>query len=1306
MAYPAGYWAEFVRSNSSSSLVEHAAGNFLWLRTSDGEPLEQEVTATGGRPWFAVGADTDEPDYLGYRVAGNPPRNRWRARKTGEAWLPSENGQQISTIPWNGRATYRFFEQAPPEVAPSFTDDTGDPISGTQGTAITSVTVPEANGSPAPTYAVVGSLPTGVSFDPATREISFDEDAIQPGSGTIRIRATNNVGTKGYDAGYWAELVRSSSNGSLVESTTGSFVWLRTSDGEPLEQELSTRNGPWVAETSDTREPDLLLRLAGRDSFRFRFRKTGEAWIPTENGINANGVSWNGASTHRFFTSTPSTADWTVAYNFASSLPDAVAPTVAINAIPAGDEGTTVRLSAAVTGGTGDAFDYAWAVTGGALDSSTATSPTLTRPAVASDRDFEARLIVTARGTGTVAKDGTSAASTRATRTFRVRNVAPNVPPSATIATAAQTVDAGGTLQLAASDNDSDGTIATRAWIATGGSFVDAAIQDAVWRVPYPTSQTSYTLTYAVTDDDGTSDSDTVVITVRAVPLAEEDLFVCAIDTDRIYLRSGGYGGASWDSGITLPSGVGVPTAIAFDSNGDLYLSDNGTDRIYKRTGGYAGGTWDAGIAPPSGVTGLSGIAFDSQDRLYLSDFITDRVYRKEAYDSGNWDAGISLPTSATHPTGVAVDSKDNVYICDNNGRRIYRRGDYSSGTWDSGITLPAGAVVRDITFDSNDDLFYVTQASARIYRKPGGYAGGDWDSGIAPPVGVGAPAGIAILGVIPNVPPTASITTVAQTIDSGDILQLAASDSDSDGTIATRAWTATGGSFVDAAIQDAQWKAPRPLVETKYTLTYKVTDDGGASASASVIITVRATPTTEPTFPQTIGCAGTRTASTIRWEDDGTVYAIIPSSLTPSGVGQLDLRRLSIELSGNTTVFRLQTAVRGDTGTSGTPGQDLSDNWEKFGSAIGITIDNKWFEFPGPNVAGLDYVLRDTSEPYTYSIRSASVAAEVRRFNTAYRALTIEQCNATQLTLQDESSGATADKALQVNASLSKAIAEVEAIGRPLLINAELSNAIADVEVHGEPLQTDTSLSRAIVEVEAIAEALRVNTILGRASAVEGPFPDGPLKVDTSLGRVIIEVEAIGQPLSVDAFLRSIRAHEEIIPDGPLKVDASLSDIIIDVEAVGQPLRIDALLGRASTDADAHGRPLIVVASLSRVDISVAQSWIGDLPFEFLRRGYTQNPVPNIIPFRPDKGKTIRRRRFTKDAIHFGGNLLMTTEQWNIFKNFYNNTTKAGSNPFTFPAPPTIQDKGDIEVMFRRPPSRIPYGTKWLVNLQLRTLI
>ena len=78
--------------------------------------------------------------------------------------------------------------------APEFADDTGDAISGIVGVAIADVVVPEADGTPTPTYTAVVALPPGISFDAGTRTLSFDEDSIEVGTGTITIRAMNSEG--------------------------------------------------------------------------------------------------------------------------------------------------------------------------------------------------------------------------------------------------------------------------------------------------------------------------------------------------------------------------------------------------------------------------------------------------------------------------------------------------------------------------------------------------------------------------------------------------------------------------------------------------------------------------------------------------------------------------------------------------------------------------------------------------------------------------------------------------------------------------------------------------------------------------------------------------------------------------------------------------------------------------------------------------------------------------------------------------------------------------------------------------------
>ena len=95
-----------------------------------------------------------------------------------------------------GSVTLRDFVPA----APAFADDTGDAISGMVGTAIADITVPEATGAPAPTYAVEGTLPAGLQFDTGTRVLSGTPEAV--GSGTITIRATNSQGTADWTVDY------------------------------------------------------------------------------------------------------------------------------------------------------------------------------------------------------------------------------------------------------------------------------------------------------------------------------------------------------------------------------------------------------------------------------------------------------------------------------------------------------------------------------------------------------------------------------------------------------------------------------------------------------------------------------------------------------------------------------------------------------------------------------------------------------------------------------------------------------------------------------------------------------------------------------------------------------------------------------------------------------------------------------------------------------------------------------------------------------------------------------------------------
>ena len=109
-----------------------------------------------------------------------------------------------------------------------------------------------------------------------------------------------------------------------------------------------------------------------------------------------------------------------------NQLPVADAPSVTINAIPSGNEGTTVRLSRTLNGGAYDgSVVNAWVVAEGTLNDATLASPTWTRPAVSSTKNVAVDLAIGVSGSGTNARAGTRDSAAAATVQAEVVNVAP-----------------------------------------------------------------------------------------------------------------------------------------------------------------------------------------------------------------------------------------------------------------------------------------------------------------------------------------------------------------------------------------------------------------------------------------------------------------------------------------------------------------------------------------------------------------------------------------------------------------------------------------------------------------------------------------------------------------------------------------------------------------------------------------------------------------------------------------------------------------------------------------------------------------
>ena len=211
-----------------------------------------------------------------------------------------------------------------------------------------------------------------------------------------------------------------------------------------------------------------------------------------------------------------------------------------------------------------------------------------------------------------------------------------------------------------------------------------------------------------------------------------------------------GKAGFSGDGGPAVRAKLNLPSGLATDKKGNLFISDRSNDRIrvvdkkgvirtYAGTG-VAGFQGDAGPALKAQLDKPFGIALDEAENLYIADRNNNRVRKVSpegiittvAGDGGFFfmgDNGPAYRASVAAPTGVAVDKKGNLYIADRNNNRIRLvdklgmirtvagtgQQDYngdSETARETNLYLPFGLIV-----DSNDNLLIIDRSHYRIRR-------------------------------------------------------------------------------------------------------------------------------------------------------------------------------------------------------------------------------------------------------------------------------------------------------------------------------------------------------------------------------------------------------------------------------------------------------------------------------------------------------------------------------------------------------------------------------------------------------------
>ena len=184
-------------------------------------------------------------------------------------------------------------------------------------------------------------------------------------------------------------------------------------------------------------------------------------------------------------------------------------------------------------------------------------------------------------------------------------------------------------------------------------------------------------------------------------------------------IAGNGTAGYSGDGGPAISAQLNVPSALRFDSNGNLYIADTSNSRIRKidaATGvittiagtGTAGFSGDGGPATSAQIWQPLGMAIDSIGDIYIADSMTHRLRKIDTTGiittvaGSNSTTASNGPAAATsvgfnNPRGVSIAPDGTFYLAENLSMRVYKI-DVSQ----SALTYPTPTVVG--TSDSTDN--------------------------------------------------------------------------------------------------------------------------------------------------------------------------------------------------------------------------------------------------------------------------------------------------------------------------------------------------------------------------------------------------------------------------------------------------------------------------------------------------------------------------------------------------------------------------------------------------------------------------
>lgn len=172
----------------------------------------------------------------------------------------------------------------------------------------------------------------------------------------------------------------------------------------------------------------------------------------------------------------------------------------------------------------------------------------------------------------------------------------------------------------------------------------------------------------------------------------------------------------------TLRNGLDHPEALAFDSQGNLWVGDGGAHPAILE---YAAGTTASGSGPvttiPTRGVAPEGLAFDARGNLWVAGGgVVLELAATSLHHAPSPARLITTPSLLDGPDAVAFDSQGNLWVANYDNRVLLEFPERSLSTSHPQpqlhVQLPGGAAPFAIAFDTHGDLWVACQ-NDKVYE-------------------------------------------------------------------------------------------------------------------------------------------------------------------------------------------------------------------------------------------------------------------------------------------------------------------------------------------------------------------------------------------------------------------------------------------------------------------------------------------------------------------------------------------------------------------------------------------------------------